>query len=69
MIVSFVGHITPLRARDRRAFRSAFTRTVKAVTPTIREGCRVAFLLASLLTVLIALAALDVWIWVPHFKN
>jgi hypothetical protein len=28
----------------------------------------VAFVIAGLLAVMIALAALDVWIWVPHFK-
>jgi len=69
MSVSFVGHATLMQARDERVFRSAITRAVKATTPTIKEGCKVAFVLASLLTVMIALAALDVWIWVPHFRN
>jgi len=69
MTVSFVGHATPMQARDERVFRSAVARTVKAAIPAIKEGCKVAFVLAGLLTVMIALAALDVWIWVPHFKN
>ena len=29
-------------------------------------GCKAAFTLAGLLTVMIALIALGVWIWVPH---
>ena len=55
--------------RDELAFRSAVTRTVKAATPVIIAGCKVVFVLASLLGVMVALAALDLLIWVPHFKN
>lgn len=69
MTVSFVGHAAPLQAPDKRAFRSAVTRTVTAATSAIKQGCKVVFALAGLLTVMIALAALDVWIWVPHFRN
>jgi hypothetical protein len=69
MTASFVGHAAPLQARDERVFRSAVTKAVKAATPAIKKGCKVAFALAGLLTVMMALAALDVWIWVPHFKN
>ena len=69
MTAGFVGHAAPLQARDERVFRSAVTRAVKAATPAIIKGCKVAFALAGLLTVMMALAALDVWIWVPHFKN
>jgi hypothetical protein len=69
MTVSFVGHAAPMQARDERIFRSAVTRAIKAATPAIKECCKVAFALAGFLTVMIALAALDVWIWVPHFKN
>jgi hypothetical protein len=29
-------------------------------------GCKGAFVLAGLLTVMIALTALGVWVWVPH---
>jgi hypothetical protein len=29
-------------------------------------GCKVAFALAGLLAVMIALTTLGVWIWVPH---
>jgi len=29
-------------------------------------GCKVALVLVGLLTVMIALLALGVWIWVPH---
>ena len=68
MTISFVGHATPKLARDEGVFRSAVTRTVKAATPVIKEGCKVAFALAGLSAVMIALAALDVWIWVPRFK-
>ena len=67
MTVSFVGHATPVQARDVRVVRSAISRTVTAATSGIKEGSKVAFALAGLLTVMIALAALDVWIWVPHF--
>jgi hypothetical protein len=69
MTVSFFGHATPMRARDERIFRSAVSRTVTAATYAIKEGCKVAFALAGLLTVMIALMALDVWIWVPHLGN
>jgi hypothetical protein len=69
MTVSFFGHAAPLQARDERVFRSAVSRTVTAATSAIKEGCKVAFAIAGLLTVMIALAALDVWIWVPHFRN
>jgi hypothetical protein len=58
-----------MQPRDERAFRSAVTRTVKAATAAIKEGCKVAFVPAGLLTVMIALTALAVWIWIPHFKN
>jgi hypothetical protein len=69
MTASFVGHAAPMQARDERVFRSAVMGAVKAATPAIKKGCKVAFALAGLLTVMIALAALDVWIWVPPFKN
>jgi hypothetical protein len=65
MTISFVGHA----ARAEGIIRPAVTRTIKAATPAIREGCKVAFVIAALLAVMIALAALDVWIWLPHFKN
>jgi hypothetical protein len=69
MTVSFFGHAAPLQARDERVFRSAVSRTVTAAPSAIKEGCKVAFAIAGLLTVMIALAALDVRIWVPHFRN
>ena len=68
MTISFVGHATPKPARDAGVLRSAVTRIVKAATPAVKEGCQVAFALAGFLAVMIALAALDVWIWVPRFK-
>ena len=58
MIEPFVGDATPTQARDERGFRSAVTRSVKAATPAIKRGCKVAFVLAGLLTVVIAFAAL-----------
>ena len=64
MTISFVGHA----ARAEGIFRPAVTRTIKAATPAIKEGCKVACVIAGLLAVMIALAALGVWIWVPHFK-
>jgi hypothetical protein len=68
MTISFVGHAAPKIARDDGVFRSAVTRTVKAATPAIKESCKVAVALAGLLAVMIALMALDVWIWIPRFK-
>jgi hypothetical protein len=68
MTVNFVGHAALMQARDERIFRSAVSRPVVAATSVIKEGCKVAFALAGLLTVMISLAALDVWIWAPHFK-
>jgi hypothetical protein len=67
MTERFVGDTKPTPARDER--RSAVTRSVKAATSKIKGGCKVAFVLAGLLTVVIAFAALGVWIWVPHIKN
>jgi hypothetical protein len=64
MTISLVGHA----ARAEGVFRPAVTRTIKAATPDIKEGCKVAFAIAAILAVMIALAALDVWIWIPHFK-
>jgi hypothetical protein len=69
MTASFVEHAAPMQARDERVFRSAVAKTVKGEPSAIRKGCKVALALAALLTVMIALAALDVWIWVPHFRN
>jgi hypothetical protein len=69
MTTSFFGYVAPVQARDERVFRSAFIRAAKAATPAIKEGCKVAFALVSFLMVMIVLASLDVWIWVPHFKS
>jgi hypothetical protein len=69
MTVSVVGRATPMQSRDERVFWSAIPRTVTAATPALKDGCKVAVALAGLLTVMIALVALDVWIWVPHFRN
>ena len=55
-----------MQAPDARVFRSAVARAGKAATPAIKKVCKVAFAVAGLLTVMIALAALDVWIWLPH---
>ena len=68
MAISFVGYATPKPARDEGVFRSAVTRAVRVATPAIKQGCKVAFVLAGLLAIMIGLAALDVWIWIPHFK-
>ena len=69
MTVTFVGRATPIQARGERVYRSAVTNTIKAATLAIKEACKVVFVLAGLLTVMIVLVAQDVWIWVPHFKN
>ena len=68
MNVSFVGRATLMQMRGERAFRSAVTRAVKAASPVIKEVCEVAIALAGSLAVMIALVALDVWIWLPRFK-
>ena len=65
MTINFVGHA----ARAEGVLRPAVTRTIKAAPPAIREGCKVAFVITALLAVMIALAVLDVWIWLPHFKD
>ena len=69
MTVGFYGHAVPMHARDKRAFRFFVARAFKAATPAIKEACNVALVLVAMLTVMIALAALDVWIWLPHIKN
>ncbi len=63
MTAGFVAHAAPMQARGKRVFRSAVTGTVKLATPAIREACKVAFVLAGLLTVMIALVALE------HFQG
>jgi hypothetical protein len=65
MTVSFIGRATPTQAPDARVFRYADTRAGKAATPAIKKVCKVAFAIVGFLTVMIALLALDVWIWVP----
>jgi hypothetical protein len=65
MTVSFVGRATPMQAPNARVFRSAVTRAGKAATPAIKKVCKVAFAIAGFFAVMIALLALDVWIWVP----
>jgi hypothetical protein len=69
MTVGYFGHAALMHAQDERVYRFAITRAVKAATTATKEGCKVVFVLASFLTVMTALTALDVWIWVPHFKN
>jgi hypothetical protein len=69
MTVSFVEQASSIQAPDTRVFRSAVTRIIRAANPAINKVCKMAFAVAGLLTVMIALAALDVWIWVPHFRN
>jgi hypothetical protein len=66
MTVSFFERATPMQAPDARVFRSTVTSAGKAATPVIKKICKVAFAVAGFLTVMIALAALDVWIWLPH---
>ena len=68
MTISFVGHAAPKPAQDEGVFRSAVARTIKTATPAIKEGCKVALVLAGLLAIMIALVALDLWIWAPRFK-
>jgi hypothetical protein len=58
-----------MQAHGERVFRSSVTRIIKRATPAIKEACKVALVLAGLLTVMIALVALDVWIWVPRFNH
>jgi hypothetical protein len=69
MTVSFVERATPTQMRGERAFRSAVTSTVKAARPAIKESCRVAIVLAGSSAVMIALAALDAWIWLPRLGH
>jgi hypothetical protein len=63
--MTVVGRATPMQSRDERVF---LARTVTAATFALKGGCKVAVALAGLLTIMIALVALDVWIWVPHFN-
>jgi len=67
MTITFVGHATPEQAQHGRVVPSTVSRTVTAATSAIKEGCKVVVALVGLLTVMIVLAALDVWIWIPHF--
>ncbi len=69
MTTSFVGRATPMQMRGERAFRSAVTTVVKAASPAIKEACKVAIVFAGSLAVMIALVALNVWIWLPRFKH
>ena len=69
MTVSLVGRAPPTQMRGERAFRSAVTMTAKAASPAIKESCKLAIVLAGSSAVMMALAALDAWIWLPRLGH
>jgi hypothetical protein len=56
----------PVRMHSARAFRAAAVRRVIAAAPAIKEACYVALAIAGLFVIMAAIAALDIWIWVPR---
>jgi hypothetical protein len=43
--------------------------TAKAASPAIKESCKLAIVLAGSSAVMMALAALDAWIWLPRLRH
>ena len=68
MTVTFFENVEnrPVHAQDARAFRATGVRMVRAVAPAIEEGCKVALTITVLSVILTAIAAFDVWVWVPR---
>lgn len=50
----------------RRNIRAAATRAARASVSAIKEGREITLTLACSLTLMVAVLALDVWIWVPR---
>jgi hypothetical protein len=61
------------QGRDARAVtrrvRSAAARAGRATASVLREGREIVLTLAAALGVMVAVLALDVWIWVPQLGH
>jgi hypothetical protein len=53
----------------RRDIRAAATRAACASVSAIKEGREIMLTLAASLTLMVAVLALDVWIWVPRLGH
>ncbi|MGA8000532.1 MAG: hypothetical protein WB382_20955 [Pseudolabrys sp.] len=58
--------VLPVQTRGTRAFRATAVRRLRAAAPAIKEGRKVVLTLTVLFAIMAALAAFDVWIWVPR---
>jgi len=68
MTVAFFGNVEtrPVQTQGERAFRATAVRMVRAVAPAIREGGKVVLTITVLFVIMAAIAAFDVWAWVPR---
>jgi hypothetical protein len=68
MTVTFFGNVEtrPDQKQGARAFHATAVRMVRVMAPAIKEGCKVVLTLAGLFVILAAIAAFDVWVWVPR---
>jgi hypothetical protein len=68
MTVAFFGNVETWRVQTQgaRAFRAAPVRIVRAVAPAIKEGGKVVLTITVLFVIMAAIAAFDVWVWVPR---
>jgi hypothetical protein len=61
------------RSRDddaqRRYIRAAVKRTIAASASAIKEGYEVILTITGALFMMVAILALDVWIWVPRLGH
>jgi hypothetical protein len=68
MTVAFFENVEnrSVHAQDARAFRTTAVCMVRAVAPAIKEGCKVVLTITVMSVILTAIAAFDVWVWVPR---
>lgn len=68
MTVAFFGKVEtrPVQTQGARAFRAAAASIVRAVAPAIKEGRKVVLTITVLFAIMAAIAAFDVWVWVPR---
>ena len=68
MTVAFFGNVEarPVETQGARAFRAKVVRIVRAVAPAIKEGRKAVLTITCLFVIMAAIAAFDVWVWVPR---
>ena len=67
-IAAFFGNVEnrPVQTQGARAFRATAVRMVRAAAPEIKEARKVVLTITVLFVIMAAIAAFDVWVWVPR---